>query len=73
MKVDDNILTKFGDSANLTGLFDLSSATMQQKLELLEALIKAHGEGETFIVVTDKAGASKMSLSLDTMATDIMA
>jgi hypothetical protein len=72
-KSSDPILQKYGERASFTGLFDLSEATMHDKLELLEAIIKAQGEGDTFIVVTKKEDAAKLSLAADAVATDVMA
>jgi len=61
MRATDAIVTNPKNKAEVSGHFDLSKASLQDKLALLEELIKTQGEGNTFIVVTNQAGAAKMS------------
>jgi len=73
MRATDAIVTNPKNKAEVSGHFDLSKASLQDKLALLEELIKTQGEGNTFIVVTNQAGAAKMSIGLDTVGNDILA
>jgi len=66
-------LSKFQGKAQWGPLFDLSSATLQEKLELLEALIKEVGEGNTYIVVTNQDGLDRIAHNVDMGGADILA
>ena len=73
MHPSNPLFAKFQHLVSASGHFDLAKATMQEKLELLEALIKDQGEGNTYIVVTNKDGADKMMLSAGATGSDISA
>lgn len=52
--------------------FDLSKGTMEEKLELIKALIEDVGEGNAFLVVTTKDESKNIMLGLDTIGADVM-
>jgi hypothetical protein len=56
-------LTKFSVTRGIVGKFDMSKATMQEKLEALQAILEQYGDGNAHIVITAKDDASKLSLA----------
>ncbi len=53
--------------------FDISKGTMDEKLELVRAVIEEIGEGNSFLVVTTKDQAKNVMIGLETVGVDLMA
>lgn len=66
-------INKFNVTPGLVGKFDLTTATKEEKIEFLEAILDQYGAGNAHIVVTSKEDATKLSLASDVGGADIMA
>lgn len=69
----EEFMMKMSDSAKGTGHYDISKCSMEEKLKLIEALIRNLGEGNTYLVVTSKDEAKNMMIAADTVGADVMA